>query len=300
MPKKTNHIVKESNAIARAEIIPAPESVWEERLIAKVAAFNRVDSSEFPENIFTIGELLDKKPSGTQLRQVEKTVLNLAGSRFRVRERAGKFTVYPIFARVEYEDGIISAKFNPELKPYYLQLKQQFAIRSLPEFNRLSSTYSQRLYRYLNSWRNLADVMISLEELHNAMNATPSTRKNFKEFRKQVLEIAHREITEKTSLYFDWEPVRKGLRKIDAIRFIFTKEIPVVQPLALANGCDDAKRKAADECYLRQYNVLKKRCNPSKRGCKAKTCGYCTTTGLLGAMLALNGDNRTKQIWNGD
>lgn len=288
MSKKTNHIVKESNALARAEILPAPESVWEERLIAQVAAFNRVDSPEFSENVLTIGELLNKKPSGTQLRQVEKAVQNLAGARFKVKERAEKFTVYPIFAFVKYEDGVISAQLNQKLKPHYLQLKQQFAIRSLPEFNSLSSIHSQRLYRYLNSWRNspTGDLETSIEDLYTLVDASQTCRKDFRQFRLRILEVASTEINEKAGLRFEWEPIRPGKRKVTGIRFIFDegrKAREVQAEPGAKKTADKLAERVAKECYLNTFNGLKRLCAPKKSGKNAKYCKLCQKSGLYAA-----------------
>ena len=51
-------VVKESNAIARAQLRPQAESVWEERIISQIVAFNRVDDTEFQKQIFFSGVCL--------------------------------------------------------------------------------------------------------------------------------------------------------------------------------------------------------------------------------------------------
>jgi len=214
-------VVKESNVIARAKLSPPANSVWEERIISQVVAFNRADEKEFPERSFMIGQVVNaKKITGAQIREIETASRRLAETTFTVYYSQEKFRVFPVFEYIDYDHGIISAKLNQGLKPHYLSLKNQFAIRSLPEFRTLSSVHSQQMFRILNSWAGLPEAVIPVVELHNSTNAPESLRKDFRNFRVRVLEVAHREINEKTSLKFDWEPIKQG-RKVTAVRFIF-------------------------------------------------------------------------------
>lgn len=215
--------VKESNTIARAKLSPAANSVWEERIISQVVAFNRVEEKEFPERSFMIGQLVDTKNiSGRQFKEIETAVNKLAGTTFTIYKSKEHFIVFPVFAHIEYDHGIISAQLNQSLKPHYLSLKNQFAIRSLPEFRKLSSVYSQQIFRFLNSWAGLPEAVIPLVELHNVTNPPPSILENYKNFKTRVLDIAHKEINEKTSLKFNWEAVKQG-RKVIAVRFVFSR-----------------------------------------------------------------------------
>lgn len=216
--------VVEANAVARAQIAPTVDSVWEERIIAQVAAFNRTDDKEFPESAFMVGQVLNEQRISTvKLKKIESACEQLVQSFFKIKH--GKnFELFPIFSYIKFTDGIVEAQFNPRLKPYYLELKQQFAVRSLPEFRKLSSVYSQQIYRFLNSWAKLGEATIPLEELHHATNPPPSIRDNYKNFKARVLEIAHKEITTKTSLKYDWEPIKQG-KKVTAVKFIFKRGV---------------------------------------------------------------------------
>ena len=152
-------VVKESNAIARAQLRPQAESVWEERIISQIVAFNRVDDEDFPEADFMLGRLVDgrKKISGYVFQQIGKAVERLASTTYTIYHSRKKYDIFPIFSRISYDNGIISAKLNPELKPYFLQLRREFSMRSLPEFRRLSSIYAQQIYRFLCSVRALEE-----------------------------------------------------------------------------------------------------------------------------------------------
>lgn len=217
-----NDVVKESNEIARAQLSPPANSVWEERIIAYVAAFNRIQDTEFPETAFWVGQIvsLTKKISTRQLSEIHRAAKKLAGTTFTLYRSRNSFRTYAVFDYIDFDHGIITAKLNQSLKPHYLELKKQFTIRSLPGFCELTSIYSQQLFRLLNSWAKLPEAIIPITELHHVTTVPNSLKRDFRNFRVRVLNIAHREINQKTSLKFDWEPVKQG-RKVIAVKFLF-------------------------------------------------------------------------------
>ena len=122
-----------------------------------------------------------------------------------------------------------------------------------------------------------------MDELHEFLSTPPSMRKDFKEFRVEVLERAYNEITEKTSLYYTWEPVRKGLRKVESIRFSF-------RPAALTDIATTAKTKKkrtdndaqreSNQCY-EELQRTDKTCVPKRT---TKRCQFCMTRGRMFAI----------------
>jgi plasmid replication initiation protein len=88
------------------------------------------------------------------------------------------------------------------------------------EYLLLPSTYSQRLFEILKSWSSLPEKSLSVAELHKLLDTPVSFRSDFRQFRVYVLEKAHKDILGKTSLRFEWEPVKAG-RSVEAIRFLF-------------------------------------------------------------------------------
>jgi plasmid replication initiation protein len=88
------------------------------------------------------------------------------------------------------------------------------------EFLLLPSTYSQRLFEVLKSWSSLPESVIDLTDLFEMLDVPASLRANFKDFRRRVLEKAHKDITTQTGLRYQWEPIKQG-RAVAAIRFTF-------------------------------------------------------------------------------
>lgn len=273
-------VVKESNAIARAQLRPQAESVWEERIISQIVAFNRVDDEDFPEADFMLGRLVDgrKKISGYVFQQIGKAVERLASTTYTIYHSRKKYDIFPIFSRISYDNGIISAKLNPELKPYFLQLRREFSLRSLPEFRRLSSIYSQQLYRFLCSLRSLGNTEVPIERLHFTTTAPESLKTDFRKFRTRILEPAEKEINGKTGLKFRWEPIRQG-RKVVAVRFIFNGGAAAeAVDRAAVSGDEELKKwqRLSNACYERHAKAGTT-CKP--RG--GHKCTYCRTRGRM-------------------
>lgn len=274
-------IVKESNAIARAQLRPQAESVWEERIISQIVAFNRVDDTEFPETDFLLGRLFDgrKKISGREFLEIGKAVERLASTTYTIYHSRKKFEIYPIFARIAYDNGIISACLNPKLKPYFLQLRREFSMRSLPEFRRLSSIYAQQIYRFLCSFRALEETEVEIERLHFTTTAPESLKADFRKFRTRVLEPAEREINNKTNLKFRWEPIKQG-RKVVAVRFIFEggAAAEAVDHAAVSGENEELKKwqRLSNACWERHHKAGTT-CKP--RG--GNKCTYCRTRGRM-------------------
>ena len=298
MPKKTNQLVKESNALARARVMPPSNTIWEARIIAVIAALNRVEDTEFYEQTVDARKLASVPELSTlQYQEVKRTVKALVHKVYEIQTGKTGFIGLPIFQRLEIDDdGVIKALFNSCLKPHYLKLREQFTMRSLPEFQVLTSTYSQQMFRYLSSWKDKIEISVSLLELHETFVVPPSFRKNFKEFRTRVLEIAHREITEKTTLKYEWEPIKRGLRKVVAVRFIFDPEKAAeAEAKRLEAQRENGEMKTfvelqrmSNQCYER-LSRLKRICTPKK----SEKCDFCTTRGRMYAQKLIE-ENQTK------
>lgn len=87
----------------------------------------------------------------------------------------------------------------------------------------LTSRYSYVLYLYLEARRSgkqSREWTVSLEELKIMLRCTANSYNAYKEFNDKILKKCHKELTEKTSLKFSYEPIRRGGRKVTDIRFI--------------------------------------------------------------------------------
>ena len=220
----TGELVKKSNAIARARW--KPESVWEPRIVALVASKVREDDEDFFTYKIPVAELTgtsDENLSGDQYEEIKKSILHLAKAIIVIQENMRNFMSYPIFSACGYENGYLIARFDPDLKPHFLNLKEHFTAYKLFEYLALPSTYSQRVFEFLKSWADKSEIIIHLIDLHEIFNTPPSFRTDFKSFRVKVLEKAYKDIHKETKLKYEWEPIKKG-RSVESIHFYFGKK----------------------------------------------------------------------------
>lgn len=243
-------MVKKSNALARAKW--APESIWEPRIVAVIAAQVHKDDKEFKEYKIPIQVLLkmcDKSSAGTFYNDLVKIARQAVGRTLEIKEPDG-WTIYSLFSKCRYkkgEDSLI-VRFDPDLKTHFLDLQRFYKGYPLLEFLSLPSVYSQRMYEKLRSWDDKVNIEIDLTELHETLCTPPSLKKNFAAFRRRVLEKAHKDITAKTTMQYEWEPVKQG-RKVVKIRFVFGKK-------TMAKAQKKAKQTAQHKQAKNNHNLF--------------------------------------------
>lgn len=125
----------------------------------------------------------------------------------------------------------LDLSFSPELKPYLLQLKEQFSSYALQNVAGLRSFYAIRVYELLNSRRRLKIAVFEIDELKKILKVEDKYG-NYADFRIYVLSLSQRELTEKTDLAFDFEETRKG-RKVTHVTFHIRENSPTKPPRSI-------------------------------------------------------------------
>ncbi len=127
---------------------------------------------------------------------------------------------------IDYNSGTIQVKLDELMKPYLLQLKENFTSYELIYTLAMKSKYSIRLYELIKSihFHELKEYQkkYQIRELKEILDAV--NYKNFKDFHARVLKPAVREINAYTDKLINYEVILKG-RKAVAIAFtIKTKD----------------------------------------------------------------------------
>lgn len=237
-------LVKKSNALARARW--SAESVYEPRLVALVASRVRSDDADFLDYEIPLPELIHESDSGGRTyRLIADAVDNLMGRVLTVPTPTG-WKKYNVFSCCEYDGkkGCIKARFDPGMREHYIGLQKHFTQYHLLEYLTLPSVYSQKIFEFLKSWDDCAETIVQLKDLHDLLNVPESFKTKYINFKARVLDKAHKDIHEKTSLAYEWEPIKKG-KAVVAIRFVFSggKKSVVVK-----------EKKAASEQNTSQNN----------------------------------------------
>jgi plasmid replication initiation protein len=121
----------------------------------------------------------------------------------------------------KYKNGMVRLTFNPELKPYLLQLKDKFTAINVVDLMQFKSIHAIRIYEILKQYEKIRERTLSIEEIKEYCGVKDKLTQ-YSDFERKILLIAQREINEKSDIKFDFERKKQG-RKIVAIRFIISK-----------------------------------------------------------------------------
>ncbi len=146
-------------------------------------------------------------------------------------------------------DGTITIRLDDKLKPYLLQLQQQFTAFSLEYVLLMQNKYSIRIYELLKSYEYLTTYTVSVDEFKQRIQSASYTA--YKDFRINILDPAVKEINKYTDLDVFVDPIREG-RTIRWLEFsIYPKT---------GTGLDDAhkvRRNAFDAAERADVERLK-------------------------------------------
>jgi len=135
-------------------------------------------------------------------------------------EKKGRvYTAYTLFRKCRYieREGVIEAKFEEEMRPFLLQLKNRFTMYSLNCFLQLPSRHSMRIYELLKMREDLGAMRISVDEFRETLGLENSYE-YFTDLKRHVIEKARTQIAEYTDIEFTYNVERDG-RTAERLRF---------------------------------------------------------------------------------
>lgn len=122
--------------------------------------------------------------------------------------------------RTNGKSGKVTIEFHKDMMPYLLELSKQDAFYTryqLKYILPMKSQYAIRLYELLKSYqKNNYEWFFEIDALKKQLNC--ENYKDFKDFRKRVLEPAVAEINGFTDIKIAWEPIKEG-KKVSRIVF---------------------------------------------------------------------------------
>lgn len=127
------------------------------------------------------------------------------------------------FSYMKYKDGIIEYAFDERLKPYLLELKDNFTSYQLSNVLNLQGKYAIQLYELLAQYKVIGSRVIDIQELRELLHF-PCTYEN-----KTIIMLikdAQEHIKNKTDINFTFKQIKK-VRTIVSLDFaISQKKLP--------------------------------------------------------------------------
>lgn len=121
-------------------------------------------------------------------------------------------------AKYRIGEGFIDLAISPELKPYLIELKQNFTQAYLRDLMQMKSSYSIRLYDLLHQYRKIGKRRIEVLELKR-MLGIEKKYKEYKNFKARVVKPAVDEINARTDLHATYKELKQG-RSVAELEFV--------------------------------------------------------------------------------
>lgn len=166
-------------------------------------------------------------------------------------------------SNAKYNNGMIRITLSKEIKPYILGLREYFTKYRIGDILSLNSYYAIRLYeiilcklgekkhKTIDKKIYAEEITLTVDELRSYMGCE-NKLVDYYDFKRKAIQIAIREINEKTEIYIMPIYNKKG-RKVDSITFVVTNNV------------------ITEENGLKVKNEYKYRCDLKKAGVKFKS-----------------------------
>jgi plasmid replication initiation protein len=227
-------VVANQIVTARHKLVPMQQKIiaWS---IAQIAR----DDTDFLTHTLNVADfaLLSGSTSGDIYRQMDEVTSSLLSERLEIRLHDGerKRVKFQWFSECTYNDnrGTVVIKLHERLRPYLLELKRQFTQLRIDKFFKFRSTYTIRFFERceMNRGKNVLSWVMTLNELRDWLGIAPEMYAFFGLFRARVLDVAQKELDEKSDWSFSFETIKTG-RKITGVEFTLRpSRAPKVDPL---------------------------------------------------------------------
>lgn len=171
--------------------------------------------------VFSVGdfcELLNVQKKG-MYKHIEKACDSIISKSLTIKKSSKSWKKYNWTSNIACEYGIITIKFNQDLKRNLLfSSNTQYTKYILKNIIHMKSKYSMRLYEILKQYQQISNRTFKVEELRQHMGIEPSKHKQYKIFKRDVLLPAISEINRLTDLNITYKQIKKG-RCVESIKF---------------------------------------------------------------------------------
>jgi plasmid replication initiation protein len=215
---------------------------------------------------FQIKDLLEKFQGGvdnyTELKRIAKKMFRVVD----LNPSEKTFHLSAVFTDIfVHEEGVITFEINKNIKPFILNLTNNFTQYYFENIARLKSSFSIRIYELLKQYEKVGNRRVTLIYLRHFLSIEDEKFVKYNDFKRFVLLTAQKELKEKTDICFDFEEIKKG-RKIDEINFVILQNKKTVLLDKVEN-----KEQAETKSNLTEEQETLKNKLVSKYGLSEKT-----------------------------
>lgn len=224
-------------------------TLTELKIIAKLSSMIQKDDDDFKSYKFTAKELLDDLKLNNNYDDLRDSIKKLLTRLIIIKTEKSVLATTFLSSAEYFNDSTVELSFDKKLKPYLLQLKKDFTMYQFENVVALSSFYAIRIYELCKQYEKIKERKIDVIQLKEILEIENKYKK-YNDFKKYVLEIAEREINEKTDIHISFEEIKTS-RKVTSIKFnIVKKEIKCIKLK------DDNITETAEKTYSEEVQML--------------------------------------------
>jgi len=227
--ENSNNVVKKHNDIIKAK---GALSSTAQKMLAMLIAMLRQDDTELQEYALNKQSYLEAIGSGSNnVDMLDKQALELMRNPFYILNENNERDYFNWCSKVSPDriEGYIIFSIHQDLKPYLLELKENFTQYELVNIMNLKGNYSPRLYElfiakwheYINYKKNSKSYTfnIKIDELRELVGIPKSYL--YGNIKQQILDKAKQDFKKYTDIKFDYKEQKIG-RKVVSLDITIT------------------------------------------------------------------------------
>ena len=253
-----NNLVTKSNDLISASY---KLKAVEKKIIALMASCISPNDKDFTTYTFRVSEISRLfNLSTNDYKFIKTTAYGLVGKKVKIYKADGVEAVVSWISSAVYtpRSGEIQLRFDPELKPYLINLKGAFTSYYLRNILKLKNGHSIHLYEMLKQYENTKHKTRSfkLDELKKKLGLNEHQYPTYAEFKRRILAPAQEELQKYTDINFTYKEEKTG-RRVTGITFYLESQvlnddidIPKLKNIVNPIQIDEIDR------LLRQQNIV--------------------------------------------
>jgi plasmid replication initiation protein len=191
-------------------------------LILALLTVIKKDDKDFKDYIFDIEELEHKFSRKLNSQQLQDSVEKIFSKSLKIEISKNRWKMFNWFSYFEYNNGLITCRFDKDLKPYLLEIKERFVISDLRMILPMRSSYSKRIYLLLKEYAKIGERTFTIKKLQEILVVPTSHRERYNKFKVSVLQKAEKDINKFTDLEVKLSE-KKRAKKVVEITYTIKK-----------------------------------------------------------------------------
>ena len=208
---KRNH-ARQSHLIINAKY---GLSVREINMILTLLTAIDKDDKDFKDYIFTLSDFKDKTDITMTTNNLNQVIKGLMSKPLEIKVSNTNWKMFNWFSYFEFNNGVITCRFDKALKPYLLDLKKRFVTNDLKMLLRMRSSYSKRMYLLLKEYSKIGSRTFNVEELQEILKVPKSHQERYSKFKSDVLKRAETDINKFTDLEVKLSEKKRAKRVVE-------------------------------------------------------------------------------------